>query len=139
MVERCNSSKFGINLLDGFWKIRFYGQRRDGRRMTDARVTTVALMCSSIEQTELKCRERFLGTILCMTLHKYIFLLFVLLFRNSELKSQRPRKANTKKLYPHMYNLGSTWYDLQVNNYQSTIGLKQGDSSVQAQPCGNNT
>ena len=36
MVKRCLSTKFGINLLDGFWENGFYG-RPDGRTMDDGR------------------------------------------------------------------------------------------------------
>ncbi len=42
MADRCLSVKFGVNPLDSF---------RDGRRTMDARVTTVALLCSSTKQS----------------------------------------------------------------------------------------
>ncbi len=45
MVDRYLSVKFGVNLLDGFRKNDVYG------RTTDARVTTVALLCSSTKQS----------------------------------------------------------------------------------------
>ncbi len=46
MVKRYLSTKFGINLLDGFWQNGFYrrqtddGRRKDGQRITDACMTT---------------------------------------------------------------------------------------------------
>ncbi len=48
MVNKYLSTKFGINLLDRFRENGFYG-RTDGRM--DARVTTVALLCSSTKQS----------------------------------------------------------------------------------------
>ncbi len=50
MVDRYLSVKFGVNALDGFRENDVYG-RTDGRRTTDARVTTVALLCSSTKQS----------------------------------------------------------------------------------------
>ncbi len=48
MVKRYLSTKFG--LLDGYSEDGFYGRRTDGLRtngwMTDARVTTVVLLCT---------------------------------------------------------------------------------------------
>ncbi len=55
MVDSYLSTKFGINLLDGFWENAFYG-RTDGRtddgrrtdgRTTDARATALALLTQS--------------------------------------------------------------------------------------------
>ncbi len=37
MVERYNSTKFGIDLLDGFWENEFYERWTDGRTMNDRR------------------------------------------------------------------------------------------------------
>ncbi len=50
MVDRYLSVKFGVNPLDSFRENDVYG-RTDGRRMTDACVTTVALLCSSTKQS----------------------------------------------------------------------------------------
>ncbi len=44
MVDRYLSVKFGVNPLDGFRENDVYGR-------TDARVTTVALLCSSTKQS----------------------------------------------------------------------------------------
>ncbi len=41
------STKFGINLLDGFWENAFYGRRTDDGRTTDARATALALLTQS--------------------------------------------------------------------------------------------
>ncbi len=49
MMKKYLSTKFGINLPDGVWENGFYG-RTDGRT-TDARVMTVALLCSSTKQS----------------------------------------------------------------------------------------
>ncbi len=46
MVDRYLSVKFGVNPLDGFRENDVYG-----RTTTDARVTTVALLCSSTKQS----------------------------------------------------------------------------------------
>ncbi len=54
MVDRYLSVKFGVNLLDGFRENDVYGRTTtstDGRWTTDARVTTVALLCSSTKQS----------------------------------------------------------------------------------------
>ncbi len=52
MVDRYLSVTFGVNPLDGFRENDVYGRRTDGRRRTtDARVTTVALLCSSTKQS----------------------------------------------------------------------------------------
>ncbi len=45
MVGRYLSVNFGVNLLDGFRENDVYGQT------TDARVATVALLCSSTKQS----------------------------------------------------------------------------------------
>ncbi len=50
MVDRYLSVKFGVNPFDGFRENDVYG-RTDGRRTTDARVATVALLCSSKKQS----------------------------------------------------------------------------------------
>ncbi len=50
MVDRYLSVKFGVNPLDGFRETDVYGRTDDGRT-TDARVTTVALLCSSTKQS----------------------------------------------------------------------------------------
>ncbi len=52
MVKRYLSTKFGINLLDGFWENEFYERMTDGRT-TDAYVTTVAtcMLCGSTKQS----------------------------------------------------------------------------------------
>ena len=44
-MDRYMSVKFGVNPLDGFRENGVYG------RTTDARVTTVALLCSSTKQS----------------------------------------------------------------------------------------
>ncbi len=36
MVERCLSTKFGINMLDGFWENGFYGRTDDGGPRDDS-------------------------------------------------------------------------------------------------------
>ncbi len=57
MVDRYLSPKFGINSFSGIRENDVYGRRTDGRttdgrrRTTDARVTTVALLCSSTKQS----------------------------------------------------------------------------------------
>ena len=51
MADRYLSVKFGVNPLDGFRENDVYGRRTDGRTTTDARVTTVALVCSSTKQS----------------------------------------------------------------------------------------
>ncbi len=38
MVKRYLSTKFGINLLDGFWENEFYERMTDGRRTDDGRL-----------------------------------------------------------------------------------------------------
>ncbi len=48
-MDRYLSVKFGVNPLDGFRENDVYG--RTGGRTTDARVTTVALLCSSTKQS----------------------------------------------------------------------------------------
>ncbi len=45
MVDRYLSPKFGINSFSGIRENDIYGRR------TDARVTTVALLCSSTKQS----------------------------------------------------------------------------------------
>ncbi len=54
-MDRYLSVKFGVNPLDGFRENDVYGRTDgrtdDGRRTTDARVTTVALLCSSTKQS----------------------------------------------------------------------------------------
>ncbi len=50
MVDRYLSVKFGVNPLDGFRENDVYGRTTDDGR-TDARVTTVALLCSSTKQS----------------------------------------------------------------------------------------
>ncbi len=47
MVDRYLSLKFGINSFSGIRENDVYGQRTT----TDARVTTVALLCSSTKQS----------------------------------------------------------------------------------------
>ncbi len=49
MVARYLSLKFGVNPLDGFRENDVY--RRTYRRTMDARVMTVALLCSSTKQS----------------------------------------------------------------------------------------
>ncbi len=51
--NRYLSPKFGINSFSGIRENDVYGRRTtDGRRRTtDARVTTVALLCSSTKQS----------------------------------------------------------------------------------------
>ncbi len=51
MVDRYLSVKFGVNPLDGFRDNNVYGRTDDGRTTTDARVMTVALLCSSTKQS----------------------------------------------------------------------------------------
>ncbi len=57
MVDRYLSVKFGVNPLDGFrenvygWTDGWTDGRTDDGRTTDARVTTVALLCSSTKQS----------------------------------------------------------------------------------------
>ncbi len=51
MVKRYLFTKFGSNMLHGFWENGFYGRTMDDERTTDARVTTVALLCSSTKQS----------------------------------------------------------------------------------------
>ncbi len=50
MVDRHLLVKFGVNPLDSFWENDVYGRTHDGRT-TDAHVMTVALLCSSTNQS----------------------------------------------------------------------------------------
>ncbi len=51
MVVRYLSVKFCAKPNGGFRENNVYGRTTDGRQTTDARVTTVALLCSSTKQS----------------------------------------------------------------------------------------
>ncbi len=51
MVDRYLSPKFGVNSFSGIREYDVYGRTTDGRTTTDARLTTVALLCSSTKQS----------------------------------------------------------------------------------------
>ncbi len=51
MVNGCHSPKFGVNSFDGFQENGFDERMADGKWMTDARATTIGLLCNNTKQS----------------------------------------------------------------------------------------